>query len=80
MTEGTLTLERMRADVAELLEERPEAIEVGVSLLDLGLDSLRIMELAERWSRRTGTVVDFASLAEEPELGAWWKLVSDRTG
>ncbi len=80
MTDSALTLDRMRTDVAELLEQPEDTIEDDTNLLDLGLDSLRIMELAERWSSSAGTLVDFASLAENPELEAWWRLVSERSG
>ncbi|MCG8468291.1 MAG: phosphopantetheine-binding protein [Gemmatimonadetes bacterium] len=70
----------MRADIAAILDQPTSLVEDGVNLLDLGLDSLRIMELADRWSQASGVFVDFAMLAEEPEVTAWWGLISDRTG
>ena len=76
----SLTRALMRADIAELLDCDPVEIEEGVNLLDLGLDSLRIMQLTERWSHSADVPVDFASLAEEPELAAWVRLVADPTG
>lgn len=80
MTDGVFTIDRLRQDIADILEVPASDIENGVSLVDLGLDSMRIMELAERWSDEMGTVVDFASLAEHPEVGAWWDLVSEAKG
>lgn len=72
-----LTLEQMRADIAEVLQEPADAIVAGENLLDLGLDSLRIMALAARWSR-PDTPVEFADLAELTELASWWAVVSRR--
>lgn len=80
MTDSALTLERIRADVAAILEAPASAVEDGMNLLDLGLDSMRIMELAQRWSDESGAFVDAASLMEEPEVTAWWKRVSDPGG
>lgn len=74
-----MTFERMRADIASILDQPISAVQEGVNLLDLGLDSLRIMELAERWSRECGHMIEFASLAEHPEVSAWWRWVSGRT-
>lgn len=76
----SLTPETMRADIAEMLDCDPAEIEEGVNLLDLGLDSLRIMQLTERWSHTADVPVDFASLAEDPEFGAWVRLVAAPTG
>lgn len=72
-----LTLERMRADIAEILQEDPDTITPGENLVDLGLDSIRIMTLAERWSR-PGARIEFVDLVEETELMAWWATVSRR--
>jgi bifunctional isochorismate lyase/aryl carrier protein len=46
-----LTLEQMRADIAALLADEGSTVAAGDNLADLGLDSIRIMTLAERWSR-----------------------------
>ena len=80
MTDSALTLERIREDVAAILEAPVSAVEDGMNLLDLGLDSMRIMELAQRWSDESGAFVDAASLMEEPEVTAWWKRVADPDG
>ena len=74
---SALTLDQMRADIADVLQESPEVVVAGENLLDLGLDSIRIMALAERWSR-PGVRVEFADLAERIELAAWWDVVSRR--
>jgi len=73
-----LTLERMRADVAELLGMSPAEVADDENLVDLGIDSLQIMTLADRWSRAGGVRIDFPDLAEHPAVGAWWRIASER--
>jgi aryl carrier-like protein len=78
-TQGKITLESMRADIAAMLHEPPEAVADDDNLIDLGLDSVRAMALVQRWIQ-AGAKVEFSEFAETPELGAWWKLVSSRLG
>ena len=70
-----LTIERIRADVAEVLAEEPADIPLDESLVDYGLDSVRIMTLLERWRREHAVDADFADLAERPEIEAWAALL-----
>lgn len=72
-----ITAELVREQVAELLQETPEAIGEADNLIDWGLDSIRIMSLVEQW-RRQGTDVSFVELAERPTLGDWWRLLRTR--
>jgi bifunctional isochorismate lyase/aryl carrier protein len=69
-----LTLERMRADIARMLHESPEDILDDDNLMDLGLDSMRLMKLASQW-REAGARVEFADLAAEATLSQWWSLI-----
>lgn len=69
------TLEDMRRDVARLLELEPSAIGDEDNLIDLGLDSMRLMQLATAW-RGAGASVDFGMLAERPELAYWHALLA----
>lgn len=71
-----LTLERMRADVARLLHETPEAIGDDEDLMDLGLDSMRVLGLVMAWGE-TGIELEFWHLAERSTLGGWWQVVQD---
>ena len=71
----SLTPERIRADVAELLDCDPATLAPDQNLFDLGLDSMRTMTLVERW-REGGAVLEFPDLAERPELGHWTALVT----
>ena len=75
-TTAGVDLERMRADVAQALEESPEAIGDHDDLLDRGLDSIRLMSLVESW-RAGGTELSFIDLAETPTLDAWARLLHD---
>ena len=72
-----LTLEQMRADVAEILGVEAEMVVDGENLVDIGLDSIRIMALAERWSTADARI-NFDDLAEYPEIVSWHQAVSGR--
>ncbi|WP_269499922.1 phosphopantetheine-binding protein [Castellaniella sp. S9] len=74
-----LTLERMRADVARMLHEDPQDIRDDDNLMDLGLDSMRIMKLASGW-REAGANLDFADLAAEATLAHWWSIAARASG
>ena len=69
-----LTLARMRADVAEMLGEAPEDISTEENLMDLGLDSMRVLGLVLAWGN-TGLPLEFAQLAEHTTLRQWWAVV-----
>ncbi|MEU6477528.1 phosphopantetheine-binding protein [Streptomyces sp. NPDC047017] len=70
-----LTLEQIRADVADCLGEDPADIPEDENLVDYGLDSVRIMALLERWRRDHGVTADFADLAEQPAVKPWAVLL-----
>lgn len=70
-----ITREKMRADIARMLHEDPEEIGGEDSLMDLGLDSMRAMNLVLAWSEG-GLELEFAEFAEKPTLDGWWELVS----
>ncbi|MCK0207825.1 phosphopantetheine-binding protein [Starkeya koreensis] len=72
-----VTRERMRADIAKMLHEDPEEISGGDSLIDLGLDSMRAMNLVLAWSEG-GLDLEFSEFAEDPTLDGWWALVDAR--
>lgn len=74
-TEPVLTAERIGADVAELVGCDVADIAADANLFDLGLDSVRLMALIEKW-RTAGAAVEFPDLAERPELGHWIGLLS----
>ncbi|GAB1811517.1 non-ribosomal peptide synthetase [Mycobacterium sp. MUNTM1] len=75
MVHASARSEDIRAEVAELLGVGVDAVQPASNLIGQGLDSIRIMTLAGRW-RRQGIDIDFATLAENPTVEAWARLVS----
>lgn len=69
-----ITLEQMRADIAAILHEDPDEIGLDDNLADLGLDSMRVMNLLVKWTE-LGADFEFGEAAENFTLGAWWQAV-----
>lgn len=63
------------ADTAELLGVDLEELDPAVSLVDQGLDSVRLMALVERW-RDEHPDIDFVALASDPVLEQWVALLT----
>ncbi|MGE7878512.1 isochorismatase family protein [Peribacillus muralis] len=61
--------------VAFHLEMSPSEINEEDNLIDLGLDSIRIMSLVESL-RQSGLDLSYVDLAERPTLADWKKLIS----
>jgi aryl carrier-like protein len=70
-----LSVELIRADVADVLGEDPSDIPLDENLVDYGLDSVRIMSLIERWRREHDITATFVDLAEQPAIEAWAPLL-----
>lgn len=70
----TITLEKMRADVAAIIHEDASEIGFDDNLLDLGLDSMRLMNLILSW-QEAGVDLDFGEFAEEFTLNGWWRAI-----
>lgn len=75
MSTSPLTADRVRADVAELLQVPAQSIADDDNLFDLGLDSVRVMTLIQRWRDAGAADIEFPDLAEQPELAHWQHLV-----
>lgn len=73
----SLDRDTILADTAQILDVDVAEIDLSVSLVDQGLDSVRLMALVERW-RDSGADVDFVSLAAEPDLEQWFALLGPR--
>ncbi len=69
-----LSLERMRADVARVLDCEPAGIGDDDNLIDLDLDSMRMLGLVLAWGN-TGLPLEFSQLAEHSTLRQWWAVV-----
>lgn len=68
-------LDRLVQDVADVLCAEPDEIDPDESLLDQGLDSIRLMSLVSRW-RTEGARIAFVDLAERPTLREWAEILS----
>jgi len=69
-----LTLERMRGDLARVLDCTPAEIGADANLMDLDLDSMRMLGLVLAWGN-TGLPLEFSQLAEHSTLRQWWTVV-----
>lgn len=67
-----ITLERMRTDIAAMAELDPEEIGLEDNLADLGLDSMRLLNLIMQW-QEAGVTLDFGTSAERFTLGGLWE-------
>ncbi|WP_037367573.1 phosphopantetheine-binding protein [Amycolatopsis orientalis] len=76
MSTPGLTAEQVNADVADLLGCGLDELTPDTDLADLGLDSMRIMSLVEKWRAAGAPQLEFADLAEDPRLGHWTKLLA----
>ncbi|GJF33552.1 hypothetical protein KNE206_62520 [Kitasatospora sp. NE20-6] len=70
----SLSPDRIRRDVADLLDVDPLELEDDEPLLDQGMDSIRLMTLVERW-RADGVEVTFVDLAEKATINGWSDLL-----
>ncbi len=73
-TNDVLDIERMRADVARVLDCEPADIGDDDNLMDLDLDSMRMLGLVLAWGN-TGLPLEFSQLAEHSTLRQWWAVV-----
>lgn len=71
----SLSTEKLIADVADVLYIEPAEIDYELSLRDQGMDSVRLMELVERWRTAGVDRIDFITLAEDSRLGHWIEVM-----
>ncbi|WP_071936652.1 phosphopantetheine-binding protein [Rhodococcus sp. 2G] len=68
---AAISPEQMKEDVASALGVTPKEISDATNLVDAGLDSIRLMQLVEKWRAEGSADADFAILAGTPTLGEW---------
>ncbi|MBH2564603.1 isochorismatase [Serratia marcescens] len=73
---GIASIDALRQQILPLLDEDSEDMGNDENLIDYGLDSVRIMELATRWRKIRGDI-DFIALARNPTIDSWWALLSE---
>ncbi len=71
-----LSADRIRADVAEIVGCDISEIGPDDNLFDLGLDSVRLMTLIERWRSAGAPELELPDLAERPEVSYWIDLLT----
>lgn len=76
MSTAELTEARILADLSACAGLLAEEVELGDALADLGIDSIRLMNLVETW-RAAGANVDFPRLAASENIEALIATVLD---
>ncbi|WP_246833616.1 phosphopantetheine-binding protein [Williamsia sp. 1138] len=71
----TLSQQQVVADIADALGVSPANLSMDEDLFDAGLDSIRLMSLIEKWRTAGSAGADFPTLAAEPALGPWIKVI-----
>ncbi|EGQ7943926.1 vibriobactin biosynthesis bifunctional isochorismatase/aryl carrier protein VibB [Vibrio cholerae] len=69
-----LSLRTMQHDVAAALNLSVDEVDVQENLLFLGLDSIRAIQLLEKWKAQ-GADISFAQLMEHVTLQQWWQTI-----
>lgn len=78
LTRELLSIPQSKAQLRALLLpflDDADGIQDNENLIDYGLDSVRMMELAVHW-RQVCKDIDFVMLAKSPTINDWWTLIS----
>lgn len=71
-----VTTEQAIADIADVLYLEPADLTEDADLRDLGMNSIRIMTLVERWRTAGVSKIDFIVLAENQTLRHWTEALT----
>ena len=71
------SLDALRVELARIIDIPVDAIGADDNPLHVGLDSIRLMNLLERWSAG-GARIGFVELAERESVADWWALIDAR--
>ncbi|WP_263078083.1 isochorismatase family protein [Endozoicomonas sp. Mp262] len=66
---------KFMTDIAEILYMTADDLDQDISLMDQGLDSIRVMTLIEQW-RFEGIDIDFSELVELTTLTEWLEVLN----
>ena len=73
----TLGPETAVADVADVLYVDVDDLDHRIDLREQGMDSVRIMQLVERWRSAGIPGIDFITLAEDRRLERWIAVLTE---
>lgn len=76
----SVSAERAGADVADVLDVEVGDLDPEMDLRDQGMDSVRLMDLVERWRRAGLEQIDFIALAEDQRLVHWLDVLNRLQG
>ncbi len=66
-----VTADQALADIADQMNVPVAEVDHELDLRDQGMDSVRVMELVEKWRSDGVTKVDFIQLAEDQRVTHW---------
>ncbi len=69
--------DELRAEIARMINDRPDQVGSDDDLMDLGLDSLRLLDLVTGWNE-AGLKLDISELAGQMTLDRMWQVISAR--
>ncbi|GAA5056319.1 phosphopantetheine-binding protein [Nocardia callitridis] len=67
--------ETVISDIATVLDISSTELTEDTNLLDVGMDSVRLMSLVEKWRAGGAPHADLVTLASDPVLGAWLDVI-----
>lgn len=70
-----MTIDQLRHEVSDLLDVGPDQLHADDNLVNHGLDSVRVMALAERL-RAHGADITFLDMIERPTLRDWLTMLA----
>lgn len=71
------SLAQLRSELAQIIEVPLDEVGAEDNPFEIGLDSIRLMSLLERWSAG-GERIGLVELAERASVADWWQLIDSR--
>ncbi|MBX9403241.1 isochorismatase [Lysobacter sp. BMK333-48F3] len=71
------SLAQLRSELAQIIEVPLDEVGSEDNPFEIGLDSIRLMSLLERWSAG-GERIGLVELAERASVADWWQLIDSR--
>ncbi|GAB3274467.1 phosphopantetheine-binding protein [Kineosporia babensis] len=72
-----VTEDQALADIADQMNIPVAEVDHELDLRDQGMDSVRVMELVEKWRSEGVTKVDFIQLAEDQRVTHWLTVLRE---